>query len=128
MKTVSTKKDRSMRFSRWLWLLLPAVIYYGCETAASRNNAGVQKPALPVITVESRAATTYRLYNTSLEGAKDVEIRPQVSGYLEEIYVDEGARVQKGQPLFKIDDNLYRQQLNSAEASLLAAKAGLEKA
>jgi membrane fusion protein (multidrug efflux system) len=88
----------------------------------------VQKPTIPVVSIEAKTATTYRQYNTSLEGSQEVEIRPQVSGYLEKIYVDEGAHVQKGQPLFKIDDKLYRQQLNNAEASLSAAKADLEKA
>lgn len=128
MNTASTKNNYPRGFSYLLWLVLAAVLYYGCETAASKNNTAIQNPALPVISVEARAATTYRQYNASLEGTKDVEIRPQVSGYLEKIYVDEGAHVHKGQPLFKIDDNLYRQQLNNAQASLLAAKADLEKA
>lgn len=128
MNTVSTQKFRHSGYGRLLWLILPAVLYYGCEAAASRSNLAPQSPALPVISVEAKTANTYRQYNTSLEGTEELEIRPQVSGYLEKIYVDEGAHVQKGQPLFKIDDNLYRQQLNNAEASLLAAKADLEKA
>lgn len=128
MKTVSKQRNYPKGFSRLLWLVLPAVLYYGCEVAASKNNVTAQSPSLPTINVEARTATTYRQYNASLEGTKDVEIRPQVSGYLEKIYVDEGAHVHKGQPLFKIDDNMYRQQLNNAQASLLAVKAELEKA
>jgi membrane fusion protein (multidrug efflux system) len=129
MKPVSTKTIHQAGYSRLWWFILPVLLYYGCETAASKSNIPGQKHAsLPVINVEARTATTYRKFSTSLEGTKDVEIRPQVSGYLEKIYVDEGAHVQKGQPLFKIDDKLYRQQLNNAEASLLAAKADLETA
>jgi len=128
MNTASTKGNHPRGFSYLLWLVLAAVLYYGCEAAASKNNTAMQNPVLPIFNVEARAATTYREYNASLEGTKDVEIRPQVSGYLEKVYVDEGAHVHQGQPLFKIDDNLYRQQLNNAQASLLAAKAELEKA
>jgi RND family efflux transporter MFP subunit len=57
-----------------------------------------------------------------------VEIRPQVSGYLERIYVEEGAYVSQGQPLFKINDRPYDEQANNAQANVLAAKANLEKA
>lgn len=128
MKKVSTKKIRRAGYIQLLYLILPAVLFYGCQAVASKNNAPAPKPTIPVVAVETRSATTYRKYNTSLEGTKDVEIRPQVSGYLEKIYVDEGEHVHEGQPLFKIDDNLYRQQLNTAKAGLLAAKAQFEKA
>jgi len=47
---------------------------------------------------------------------------------LENIYVDEGAKVTKGQALFKINDRPYQEQLNQAKANLLAAKASLENA
>lgn len=128
MKTQNTTKIHRAGYAHLLLLIFPALLYYSCETAMSKNNPAAKKAALPVIAVETRNATTYREYNTSLEGSQDVEIRPQVSGYLEKIYVDEGDHVQKGQPLFKIDDNIYRQQLNNAKASLLAANAQLEKA
>jgi len=55
-------------------------------------------------------------------------VRPQVDGYLEKIYVEEGAHVSKGQLLFKIDDKPYQEQLRNANASLLAAKANMENA
>jgi membrane fusion protein (multidrug efflux system) len=51
-----------------------------------------------------------------------------VDGYLQSIYVDEGAHVHKGQALFKIDDRIYQEQLNIAKASLSSAKANLENA
>jgi membrane fusion protein (multidrug efflux system) len=85
-------------------------------------------PALPVIAVSNREATTYREYPASLEGKVNVEIRAQVDGYLENIYVDEGAYVKKGQSLFRINDRPYREQLANAQASLLAAQANMEKA
>lgn len=80
-------------------------------------------PYLPVITIADRPFTTYREYTASLEGSNDIEIRPQVSGYVEKIFVDEGAFVKKGQPLFKINDQPYQEALNNANAALAVAKA-----
>jgi membrane fusion protein, multidrug efflux system len=80
-------------------------------------------PNLPVITVSNRPFTTYREYTASLEGSNDIEIRPQVAGYIEKIYVDEGAFVKKGQPLFKVNDQPYQEALNNANAALAVAKA-----
>jgi len=82
-------------------------------------------PVLPVMTVTLGDARVSREYSSLLEGKVNVEIRPQVDGTLQKIYVDEGAFVKAGQPLFKIDDRLYREQYNSALASQHAAEASL---
>ena len=51
-----------------------------------------------------------------------------MDGYINKIYVDEGAQVKKGQLLFKIDPQPYIEQLNNANAIYMAAKASLEDA
>jgi membrane fusion protein (multidrug efflux system) len=61
----------------------------------------------------------FSCYNLSgisnLFGRKNnVEIRSQVDGYLDRIYVEEGAYVRAGQPLFKIDPRVYGEQMNMA--------------
>lgn len=84
--------------------------------------------ALPVLTVHASPATTYATYSATVEGKTNVEIRPQVSGYLDKIFVEEGAYVSRGQPLFKINDRPYNEQMNNARANIKAAKANLEKA
>jgi membrane fusion protein (multidrug efflux system) len=84
--------------------------------------------SLPVLTVSSLPATTYQEFSASLEGSKDIEIRPQVDGAIDKIYVDEGAYVRKGQVLFHINDRPYREQLNTARGSVAAARANLANA
>jgi len=96
---------------------------HNSDASTSYNPAAAPPPALPVISVSNRPFTTYREYAASLEGSNDIEIRPQVSGYIEKIFVDEGAFVKKGQPLFKINDQPYQEALNTANASLAVAKA-----
>ena len=113
-----------------LFIAIAAVTLYACNSSSGNEGGGYQQPPqmLPVLIVGSTPATTYQEYSASLEGSKDIEIRPQVDGYLEKIYVDEGAHVRKGQPLFQINSRPYREQLNNAKASLAAAKANLATA
>jgi len=109
-------------------LLLLTVIVQSCTQSA--GNTAMQAPLqeLPVFAANQISATTYQEFPAMLEGTQVVEIRPQVNGYLEKIVVDEGAYVKKGQLLFVIDDNMYREQLNNAKANLATAKANLANA
>ena len=48
--------------------------------------------------------------------AKAKEIRPQVEGVLEKIFIDEGQYVEEGQKLFKVNELPYREALKNAVA------------
>jgi membrane fusion protein (multidrug efflux system) len=125
------KKFKQMRYTvRLVTFVITVILIDACKS--STNNGGGQgampPPQLPVITVNSQPATTYQEYTASLEGSRDIEIRPQVDGYLDKIYVDEGAHVRKGQLLFKINPQPYLEQLNNANALYAASKASLENA
>jgi membrane fusion protein (multidrug efflux system) len=109
-------------------IIVAAVVYLsGCSQAQS-SQAAPPPQSLPVLSISNSAATTYLEYSATVEGKTNVEIRPQVSGYLDKIYVEEGAYVTAGQPLFKINDRPYDEQVNNAQANVLAAKANMEKA
>lgn len=99
-----------------------------CSSEQTQNQSATEVPALPVVQVKQSSVTTYQEFAATLEGRVNVDIRPQVEGYLEKIYVDEGASVRKGQPLFRIDTRTYREQVGNADATLLSAKANLDKA
>ncbi len=112
-----------------LSIVIGAIIIYSCQS--SSGNVAMQAPSppsLPVIAVVAVPATLQQEFSASLEGIRDVEVRPQVDGYLDKIYVDEGAYVRKGQPLFHIDARPYVEQVNSAKAGLATAKANLANA
>lgn len=128
MELLLRKMIKRKLLSYFSGILMLAVVLYSC----SSNQAGApppqQAPQLPVMSVTSAPATTYLEFPASLEGKVNVEVRPQVTGYLEKIFVDEGAYVKAGQPLFKIDPQVYAEQLNSASSNQLAAQANLERA
>jgi membrane fusion protein (multidrug efflux system) len=102
--------------------LLALLFIAGCSSAPAAAPAP-PPPALPVQTVAASTVTTYQEYPAAIEGTVNVEIRPQVSGALDKVFVDEGAFVSAGQPIFKINDQPYRAALNNALASLHAAEA-----
>ena len=111
-------------------LFILSVMLFGCGSSSEQNQAtaAAETPTLPVVEVQTASVTTHQEFPATLEGKVNVDIRPQVEGYLETIYVDEGAAVRRGQPLFRIDERSYREQLSNAKASLLMAKANRDKA
>src|SRR5688572_2035448 len=124
MRTIGSKTPTTL-----LSIIIGAVILYSCQS--SSGNVAMQgppPPSLPVISVVAVPATIQQEFSASLEGIRDIEVRPQVDGYLDKIYVDEGAYVRKGQPLFHIDARPYVEQVNSAKAGLATAKANLANA
>ena len=128
METYSSALNTVKQFInvKSLYFVLPLFLY-SCTT-------GNTKPAppplvgLPVITLESEDQTVYKEYPASVEATANIEIRSQVDGALEKIYVDEGVKVNKGQMLFKINDRPYQEQLNQAKANLMSVRADLENA
>ena len=109
-------------------LSLSAMLLFGCKGKEQNVHPGQELPKLPVAALAMGNAEVVRTYSSSVEGVVNVEIRPQVSGYLSKILVDEGAYVKAGEPLFIIDDKTYREQLNTAMAALHTAEANLEVA
>ncbi|BAU52700.1 efflux RND transporter periplasmic adaptor subunit [Mucilaginibacter gotjawali] len=110
-----------------IYLALVALTLYSCSPKP-QTAVAPPPPSLPVATIIAGTDTTYQEYPASVEGAVNVEIRPQVSGSLDKVFVDEGAFVNAGQPIFKINDQPYRAALNNAIASQHAAEGALANA
>jgi membrane fusion protein, multidrug efflux system len=109
------------------YILYAGILFLAACAGQAMNPAPVP-PSLPVIKINAGGATTWLEYPATVEGSTNVEIRPQVSGYLEKIYVEEGAYVNQGQPLFRINSREYSELSNSAAANIQAANAAIEKA
>ena len=81
-----------------------------------------------VLTLQTRSITTYNDFPATMQGENIVEIRPMVDGYLEAIYVQEGAVVKKNQLLFKIKNPQYSQAVVTANAAIKIAVADVNAA
>ncbi len=110
-----------------LLILLLAIFLTGCAWKNQQNQAA-SLPSLPVLRLVSSNEITYQEFPASIQGTVDLEIRPQVSGILKKIFVNEGARVAEGEPLFKIDERPFQEAVNNARGSLESAKAALSNA
>lgn len=94
-----------------------------------KNTEQAETPvAYPTLTLKPQEANVTVEYPTTLEGEQTVEIRSKIDGYIEQVYVEEGSAVAKGQALFKIDANSYLQEVNNKKSAVLAAEASLETA
>lgn len=94
-----------------------------CGGGQSGMKMGDDEFAVMTVTASSSAQT--RSYPATIKGLQDIEIRPQVSGFVVQLCVDEGATVRKGQALFKIDDTQYAATLRQAEANVKTAQANV---
>ncbi|OPC05967.1 efflux transporter periplasmic adaptor subunit [Elizabethkingia meningoseptica] len=110
------------------FIISAALILSNCGKGDNNQAYNQQPPELPIGVVTQQDVTIPREYATSIEGISTVEIRPQVSGYLSRIFVDEGDYVRAGQVLFKIEDRIFQEQLRSAQATLVSANAALATA
>lgn len=99
-------------------------ILVSCESKTEKTTADAP-PSVPVSTVVTSSETTYVEYPASVQGATDMEIRPQVSGYIQKVLVNEGAYVSAGQTLFQINSQPFVEALNNAKANLHAAEAAI---
>ncbi|KUG23897.1 membrane fusion protein of rnd family multidrug efflux pump [hydrocarbon metagenome] len=95
----------------------------GCE---KKNPGGPPPtPEVAVITIKTEAVVT----TTELTGRTSAnlvaEVRPQVSGIIQDRLFTEGANVKAGQPLFKIDPATYWSALDNAKAALARSEAHL---
>ena len=111
-----------------LYLFYAALLYLASCASKANNMQAPPPQSLPVVKLDTASVTTWQEYPATVQGTVNVEIRPQVSGYLEKIFVEDGAWVAKGQPLFRISSKEYSQFSNSAAATIQAAKAAIEKA
>ena len=119
MKTITQLK--------FIVLVSSIILLQNCTKAAEGPATLPPALELPVYTVITSNTSTFQELPTALEGKNNVEIRSQVDGYLDRIFVEEGAFVRAGQPLFKIDSRSYGEQVNMASANLQAANANIQK-
>jgi membrane fusion protein (multidrug efflux system) len=82
----------------------------------------------PVLTISQHTTTLFSDFPATIQGQQNIEIRPKIDGYIETIYVDEGATVRRGQRLFRISAPQYEQEVRTAQADIKIAQAEVNAA
>ncbi|AEG94116.1 hypothetical protein Rta_30070 [Ramlibacter tataouinensis TTB310] len=112
----------SLRLLRLAPLFVAAALV-ACTDQPTGTGAA-QRPTVAVAPLLAQRITPMGEFNGRVEASASVDLRPRVSGYIEQVRYTEGAEVEKGQVLFTIDDRGYRAGLSSATAGLASARAG----
>lgn len=100
---------------------LAAAVLSGC----AEKKQAVRAESVPTVeTAKPLVADVEEIgsYSVRIRANEDVEIRARVGGYIERVCFEKGARVEKGQLLFKIDDRPFAAALAAAEANVKAAE------
>ncbi|WP_212005119.1 efflux RND transporter periplasmic adaptor subunit [Chitinophaga sp. HK235] len=105
--------------------LIGSIFLFSCKPRKTPPN-----PPMPVnvFTVTGQKVWYYDKYPATTQALSQVDMRPQVQGYITGIFFKEGAVVKKGQKLYEIDQRLYQQSLKTAQANLLIAQGNLKQA
>src|SRR3954468_3479006 len=82
----------------------------------SENEEKEGKTRFVVTSPLKKDTTITREYVCQIRSIQHIELRALERGYLQEIFVDEGQHVQKGQPMFKIMPLIYQAEQQKAQA------------
>ncbi|MDE6396282.1 MAG: efflux RND transporter periplasmic adaptor subunit [Muribaculaceae bacterium] len=102
-----------------------------CSKDNGEQNATAQQAQIPEVavqTLEIGSADLQSSYPATLKGKTDIDIRPQVSGFITKVHVDEGQKVKKGQVLFTIDQVQFEAAVSQAQAAVNSAQAAVNTA
>jgi RND family efflux transporter MFP subunit len=112
-------------YYKTLFFLLAVIGFSSCGHQAPPPPP--QPTPVNVYSVKRGSSKYYNSYPATITAINQVDIRPQVAGYITGIFFKEGQHVEKGQKLYQIDQQQYRGAYEQAVAQLNASKANLAK-
>ena len=121
---ISILSDIPRHWPRTLAISLLALALAGCGSQAAE-----QAPPAPQVGVApalQREVSQWDEFSGRIEAVQNVELRPRVSGYIDQVNYVEGQEVKKGDVLFTIDARSYRAELARANAELARARTQAE--
>lgn len=103
-----------------------AVVLASCGGGQQQQQMPV--PQIATMTVEYGNSELESAYPVTIKGRTDIAIRPQVSGFITKVHVDEGQQVRKGQVLFTLDQVQYQAAVDAAQAAIRVAESAVNTA
>lgn len=117
----------NMKTIKSILVATTVLLVLSCGGKNQQQAAAPQTPSLKVTTLEKEDITLYNSYSTNIQGEQNVEIWPKVSGFVQNIYVEEGQQVKKGQLLFKLETQTLSQDAEAAKAAVNVAQVEVNK-
>lgn len=110
-----------IKITHWLYVLSMVALASGCAAKGEVNEKQKDIPVVPVTQLEAQDTTLHHNYVAEIQAVRHIGVRARVNGFLDNIYVDEGQTVKKGQPLFRISAEEYKAGVARAKANLKTA-------
>lgn len=121
--SIDRRTDQFCAWIRLTCLLIGALTALPLSAAAQDQNAAPPPPAVTVAIIEERNFQEAETFSGRIEAIQSVDLIARVQGYLSARHFEEGAFVEKGQPLYTLDQDIYRNTVHQAEAALAVAQA-----
>jgi len=107
-------------------LCLLSSLFASCQD--SNNQQEHNKEFVPITILHPTTIQFPRSYVADIQAIQFVEVKPKVEGFIQQVYVDEGQLVKKGQPLFRLSSDEYSESVKEAEANYKQAQAQYDMA
>jgi len=123
--------DLNLEKPRLAIMMLSLTLASCSNTPANSEKEDSDRQAHPVYQVfkaTPQAVVLSTNYPAIIQGIENIDIRPKIDGYIEEIYIDEGDEVKKGQRLFKLFAPQYQLDLKTAKAAIITAGSEINNA
>lgn len=114
-----------MKLKGIITVFLCSILAISCS---QNKTSTTESSEYPLMTLKREDRQLTEQYAAVIRGRQDVEVRPQVSGTITQVRVEEGAEVKRGQILFIIDQVPYKAAVEVAKAAVATAEAAEETA
>lgn len=114
-------KTTNKKWQQWIGIICCALMITSCRQTPPEQ----PEATYAALKVSATDKTLSTVYSATLRGRQDIELYPQVSGFLTKLCVEEGETVRRGQILFVIDQVPYEAAFQTAIANRQAAEAAL---
>ena len=115
-------------YSMLLFFIITAGLRCSGDKKTSKEAAGPLIPAVEAVQARTGSLPLTERLTGVVRAENQVAIYPQVNAKIVEVYVNNGDKVAKNQPLLKLRDTEFQEQLKQGKASLLIAQAQVRQA
>lgn len=102
-------------------VMILSFLLVSCGTK-NKQNRGARTSTVVVATVENAIAPTQQEYSSTLVANRQITMKSEVGGRVEDILFKEGGNVKQGQPLYTINKSLYQAAYDQSAAQLNIAE------
>jgi membrane fusion protein (multidrug efflux system) len=115
---------------RFYGYIITCILFIVACSSKNRQATPGPPPAVAVTidTAKLADAIYYEEYPATVVALNQVELRPQVTGFITGVHFTDGSHVRRGQLLYSVDAQLYSANYKQAVANLNVQKANLDKA